>query len=122
MSIDLARFLVAARESASLKSSQVEAVQKKMLAIAIDPLLTSMPLDAACRLSATSHGTFIDLALGKMTLAQLKKTSKAWNPHRAKFDKGIGMADIRAELRGLLAGDRPASPAPRAASRSGARR
>jgi hypothetical protein len=119
MSVDLAKFLVAARENAELKATQVDAVQKKMLALAIDPLLPAMSLDSARAIYQSPNGAFIEVALRKMTLTQLRKASRSWNPHRAKIGIEVGMADLQAELKDLLDG---APPAPRQARAQPSRR
>lgn len=119
MSVDLAKFLVAARENAKLRTTQADAVQKKMLALAIDPLLPAMSLDSARRLYQSPNRAFMEVALRKMTLTQLRKASRSWDPYRARIGSEVGMADLQDELKDLLEG---APPAPRPARPRPARR
>jgi hypothetical protein len=48
-----------------------------------------------------------------MTLPQLKKQSKGWNPHRAAIPQEMGLSDLRKELIALLEGASPVAPSPK---------
>jgi Zn-dependent protease with chaperone function len=86
--------------------------QTKLAALAIDPLLVSMTLDKARKFAAGADRAILDYLLGKMTLPQLKKISKAWNPHREAFSQESGLSDVRKELTALLDGEQQPAPPP----------
>lgn len=116
MSNDLAKLIVSLRSSARLNSKTSDAANKKMLALAIDPLLVSVPLAEAGQIARGSQRALIDHMLQKMTLAQLKKLAKAWDSNK-KFPKECTMTEVRGHLHALLDGS-PLTPRPEKPSRS----
>jgi uncharacterized protein YigA (DUF484 family) len=118
MSVDLAKFVLEARSAAKLTETQNAALQKKLVALAID-LLAATKLEDARGIADGATRSILDYTIGKMTLPQLKKVSKAWNPNRAAIPAEIGLSDLRKELGALLNG---ADPAPAPVKKAGARR
>jgi hypothetical protein len=110
MSVDLAKFVLEVRSVAKLTETQNTALQKKLVALAID-LLAATKLEDARGIADGASRSILDYTIGKMTLPQLKKVSKAWDPHRAAIPAEMGLSDLRKELGALLNGATPA-PAP----------
>lgn len=103
MSIDLAKLIVGLRANSKLNAKLSEATIKKMTALAIDPLLVSTSLDGTKAIARDGHRSLIDHLLQKMTLSQLKKLSKAWDPNK-KYQKEVSMSEVRGHLTALLNG------------------
>ena len=112
MSVDLAKFVAGVRSASTLTETANASFQTKLTALAIDPLLVSTKLDEAKRFAAGGDRAILDYLLGKMTLTQLKKTSKSWNPHRKAFPQELGLSDLRKELTALLNGEEQPVPPP----------
>lgn len=124
----LAALLVAAQEVSDLRTKSA-ALEKKLLAAAMDPLLANCDLHGVRRL-ARGHREGILLVIGRSPLAKLQAFSKKWNPHRAPAAKVASPQDLIHELSRLATGVmEPAAkppptpkspPAPRRARRSSA--
>jgi hypothetical protein len=117
---ELLKLMDASADKAKLTATAKAALQTKLTALAIDPLLVTLPLDAARALIAGRHEETVRALMAKMTLAQMKKASKSWNPNRKPVPKDMGLADLRRELRELL--ERKAEPVEKVARASRARR
>jgi hypothetical protein len=50
------------------------------------------------------RSSLVQTLLKHMTLAQLKKASKKWNPHRTAFPKEAGLTYYQSELADLILG------------------
>lgn len=120
MSNDLAKLIVSLRSSARLNSKTSDTTNKKMLALAIDPLLVSVPLTEAIQISRGSQRALIEHMLQKMTLTQLKKLTKSWDPQK-KFPKECTMTEVRTHLNALLNGA-PLTPKPEKSSKTKAKK
>jgi hypothetical protein len=121
MSVDLAKFVLEVRSVAKLTETQNTALQKKLVALAID-LLAATNLEDARGIADGASRSILDYTIGKMTLPQLKKMSKAWNPNRAAVPAEIGLSDLRKELGALLNGADPAPLKKTGAKRASARK
>lgn len=119
----LAALIVAAQEVSDLQTKSA-ALEKKLLAATIDPLLTSCDLHGVRRL-ARGHREAILLTIERSPLTKLHAYSKKWNPHRAPAAKDASQQDLIRELSRLATGAmEPATkpppkspPAPRRAKR-----
>ncbi|NWG53881.1 MAG: hypothetical protein HXY28_09195 [Hydrogenophilaceae bacterium] len=120
---DLSRAIADALNDARLTSANATKMRKRLTAVAIDPLLSSMSLTQVQALARRGHGPVLDELIRDMTLAQLKKVSKAWNPHRAIPKEPI-MRDLQVEVRELAASKRQPSdpPLPKKSKGTGSRR
>jgi hypothetical protein len=113
MIIEMSRAITASMPRVQLTSTATAAMRKKIAAAMIDPLLASMSLDRVREVAREGHAQILDEVIRDMTLAQLKKVSRKWNPHR-KVPQDVVMRDLQVELRDLVAGRaRPAEPAPK---------
>ena len=104
---DLIAIIEEAASGAELTAAAKAAAQKKLIGLAIDPFLVGLPLDRARRLYSGSSSAAVETLLLKMTMPQLKKASKKWNPHRPSFSKETALAEVRSELVSLLRGAAP---------------
>ena len=113
---DLAQAIAAALRDVRLTSTNTAKIRQKLTALAADPLLPSLDLRQAREISR-HYGNTVDDLIRDMTLAQLKKLSKAWNPHR-KIPKDVIMRDLQIEIRELVAEQRSPDPAPQRSARA----
>jgi len=104
---DVIAVIEEAAASAELTATKKAAAQKKLIALAIDPFLVSLPLERARRLYSGASRNTIELLLLKMTMTQLKAASKKWNANRPAFAKEAALAEVRDELVRLLKGGAP---------------
>lgn len=104
---DLIAIIEESASGVELTATAKAAAQKKLIALAIDPFLVGLPLERARRLYSGSSRASVESLLLKMTMAQLKKTSKKWNAHRPAFAKETALSEVRSELVYLLKGGAP---------------
>lgn len=116
MSNDLAKLIVSLRSDAQLNARAKDAVTKKLTALAIDPLLVSVSLEDTKSIARGGNRALVDHLLQKMTLSQLKKLSKSWDPQK-KFSKEVTMSEVREHLTSLLNGAATTPPATKARAR-----
>ena len=102
MKSPLAEFLRITVNDLKLTATNEAALQRKLIAVAIDPLFLSLPLERAQKMYQGQMIETLETLLTKMTLAQLKKVSRNWNPYRAKFPRELDLVDLRNELKALL--------------------
>jgi hypothetical protein len=113
MNSELSHYLSEALPRAGLSSTKSEQVQKKLIAVAIDPFLVSLPLDSIRALRSEGHATTIDFLIRRMTLAQLKKASKAWDKHFT-VPREATLYDLRTHVERLAHGREEPRPPKRA--------
>jgi hypothetical protein len=78
---------------------------EKTLDKAIGQMLVALPLAAARRASPQAHRMISAGLIEALTMAELKKLSKVWEPKRA-VPQGAGHAELAADLIALMNGDR----------------
>jgi hypothetical protein len=103
MIIEMSRAITASMPRVQLTSTATTAMRKKVAAAMIDPLLASMSLENVREVARDGHAQILDEVIQDMTLAQLKKVSKKWNPNR-KIPQDVIMRDLQIELRDLVSG------------------
>jgi hypothetical protein len=103
MNDELSRYLAEALPRAALSATKADQVQRKLLAVAIDPFLVSLPLDSVRVLRREGHATTIDFLIRHMTLSQLRKASKAWDKH-FKISTDKTLHDVRTHVERLAQG------------------
>lgn len=106
----LAAFLLAAQDVANLHT-RTGALESKLLAAAIDPLLINCDLFAGQRLMR-EHEEATRMVIRRLPAAKLKTLSKKWNPYRAPAASEAFSNDLIRELTGLAQGSTKPAPKP----------
>jgi hypothetical protein len=97
-----ATFIAHAMSEVQLTGKEAATADSKLIGIIVGTLLPKMALASITALSKAGHGHAIDEAIRSMSLAQLKKVSKAWDRHNT-LPKEPNMAELSLRLRDLAA-------------------